>query len=87
MLAFPLVGIVLAHRLPRNPIGWIQAFIDRSFYRTRYHRTKIVEGFSARLRDAVDLDALLEDLGGGVTRTMRPTHALVWLRAGGRQHP
>ena len=57
-----------------------QAFIDRGFYRKKYDARKTLEGFSAKLRDETDLDALSDDLVGAVRETMQPEHVTLWLR-------
>jgi hypothetical protein len=54
--------------------------VDRRFDRRRYDATRIVEAFSARLRQQVDLDALSGELLGIVQRTMQPTQASLWVR-------
>lgn len=67
----------------------IQAFVDRRFYRSRYHARRTVEEFSSRLRHQVDLDLLLGDLQGVVRDTLAPVAVGVWLRRvedeGGRE--
>jgi hypothetical protein len=59
---------------------WIQAFIDRLFYRKKYDAAKTLAAFSAKLRQETDLYALNDELVGVVRETMQPAHIGVWLR-------
>jgi hypothetical protein len=58
----------------------VQTFVDRLFYRRKYDAARILEGFSAELRDETDLVTLSDRLLGVVSETMQPTHASLWLR-------
>ncbi len=59
----------------------LQAIIDRRFYRRKYDAAKIVEAFSATLRNEVDLSQLREHLLNVVEQAMRPAHVSLWLRS------
>jgi len=59
----------------------IQAAVDRRFNRARYDAVRTVEGFSARLRDQVELDTLSAELLAVVDQTVQPTRASLWLRS------
>jgi hypothetical protein len=58
----------------------VQDAVDRRFARRRYDAARTVEAFAARLRQQVDLDALLGELLTVVEQTVEPTRASLWLR-------
>jgi hypothetical protein len=59
----------------------VQGFVDRRFYRRKYDARKTLEGFSAKLREETDLNALNHELVRIVSVTMQPAHAGLWLRS------
>jgi hypothetical protein len=58
----------------------IQAFIDRRFDRARYDAGKVVDSFSSRLSQQVDIDELNREVAAVVESTLRPTGVSVWVR-------
>jgi hypothetical protein len=58
----------------------VQTVVDRRFNRRKYNAAKTIEGFSARLRDQVDLDTLATELLAVTDKTMQPTTVSLWLR-------
>jgi hypothetical protein len=58
----------------------VQREVDRRFNRARYDADQTVAAFAARLKDAVDLDAVRADLAGVVQAALEPAHVWVWPR-------
>jgi hypothetical protein len=64
-----------------NPLRLrVQRLVDRRFNRGRYDAEAIVTAFTMRLRDAVDLDTVRDELLLAVDRAVEPVHASLWLR-------
>ena len=56
----------------------VQRTVDRRFNRVRYNTEATVAAFAARLKDAVDLDAVCDDLASVVQTAMEPAHVSMW---------
>ena len=63
-----------------NPLRHrVQREVDRRFNRARYDADQTVAAFAARLRDAVDLDSVRDDLASVVQKAIEPAHISVWM--------
>jgi hypothetical protein len=58
---------------------WVQRAVDRRFNRARYDADQIGAAFAARLKDAVELDSVRDDLAGVVQQALEPAHISVWV--------
>jgi hypothetical protein len=64
-----------------NPLRLqVQQLVDRRFNRARYDADALLATFTARLRDAVEIDTIRADLLEAVDRAVEPTHASLWIR-------
>jgi hypothetical protein len=64
-----------------NPVRRrVQQIVDRRFNRARYDADQTAAAFAARLKDAVDLDSIRDDLAGVVHQALEPAHVSVWIR-------
>ena len=57
----------------------VQQIVDRRFNRARYDADKTIAAFAASLQDAVNLDAVRDDLVGTVQQALEPAHVSVWM--------
>jgi len=57
----------------------VQRAVDRRFNRARYDAEAVVTGFTARLRQTIDLDTLRSDLADVAYEAFQPAHVSVWL--------
>jgi len=56
----------------------VQHVVDRRFNRARYDADQTVAAFAARLKDAMDLDAVRDDLARTIHQALEPAHMSVW---------
>ena len=62
---------------PTAAAGGCNGAVDRCFNRARYDAEQTVAAFAARLKEALDLDSVLEDLARVVQRTLESAHVSV----------
>ena len=57
----------------------VQRMVDRRFNRARYDADHTVAAFADRLKDAVDLNSVRDDLANAVQKALEPAHVSVWV--------
>lgn len=74
------MGSTLAVAALFNPVRRrVQRTVDRRFNRTRYDADQTVAAFATRLKGAVDLGTVTNDLAGVVDHALEPAHVSVWI--------
>jgi hypothetical protein len=59
----------------------LQRLVDRRFNRARYDADALVAALGTRLRGAVDVEAVLDELVTAAATSLEPAHVSVWLRS------
>ena len=76
VVASTLAVYVLSRPLMRR----VRRAVDRRFDRVRYDAEQTAASFSGRLRDEVDLDAVIADLTLTTEVSLAPSSVAVWIR-------
>jgi len=64
-----------------NPLRTrLQRLVDRRFNRARYDAEVLVATFAGRLRNAVELETVVDELRAAASRSLEPTHVSVWIK-------
>ena len=85
--AVPVAASTLITAALFNPLRRrVQRAVDRRFNRSRYNAEAVVAGFTARMRQTVDFDAVRDDLVGVVQEAFQPTQVSMWLAEAGSGH-
>ena len=58
----------------------VQHLVDRRFNRARYDAEAVVEAFTQRLREAVDIETVQRELVAAVSGAVQPRHTSLWIK-------
>lgn len=61
---------------------WVQAVIDRRFFRKKYDAQQVLAQFAQTARDETDMERLTAELIHVVQETMQPEQVSMWLKEG-----
>ena len=59
----------------------LQRLVDRRFNRAHYDAEELVSAFGVRLRNAVDVDTVLDELAAAAGASLEPAHVSVWIKS------
>ena len=59
----------------------LQRLVDRRFNRARYDAEATVAAFGASLRNAVDVETVLDELAAAAAGSLEPAHVTVWIKS------
>jgi hypothetical protein len=59
----------------------LQRLVDRRFNRARYDAEATVAAFGLRLRNAVDVETVLDELASAAAGSLEPAHVTVWIKS------
>ena len=64
-----------------NPLRQrVQNAVDQRFYRSRYDAQRVLDTFSSKLRDDVDMEEMQAALLSAAQETMQPSYLSLWVR-------
>lgn len=77
---FVIAASTLLVVIVTNPLRrWLQAVIDRRFYRRKYQAEHVLRAFAGTLHSEIELSQLRERLLTVIEETMQPSHISLWL--------
>jgi hypothetical protein len=74
--ASTLAALALFNPLRRR----IQRAVDRRFNRAHYDAELTVAAFASRLRNALDVDTVLDELAAAAGASLEPSHVSIWVK-------